>query len=360
MQNKCVYFDGLSALAHPCSLHVEDNALIILLTEHNNAKLVFDKASVANIQLNVNHLTIKIGAYPHKIIEAQGDDVASCYQQLANYGFTNAVTPVFTSYIVPKVIAVVGLFVALCAVGFFVALPWAAEKAATLIPITTEIQLGNSLASSFTESEMVNDSATICANAFVKQLNTGSQYPIHITVIQSPEINAFALPGGNIVVYTGIINKMKTHEEFAALLGHEISHVNYQHSLKSICRTLSSSLFIGVLLGDISGISAGILQQANEFKQLNYSRDLETQADEQGLQLMLRNKISPKGMIDLLTLLQQEASDMPKAMKYFSTHPQTSERINNIKLKPSAKLVFCPNAALQHSFEQLQSTINDK
>ena len=211
MQNKCVYFDGLSALAHPCSLHIEEDALIILLTEHNNARLVFDKLSIANVHLNVNHLTIKIGEYPHKVIEAQGDDVTACYQQLSNYGFTNAITPVFTTYIVPKVIAIVALFVGLCVVGFFVVLPWAAEKAATLIPIKAEIQLGNSLAASFTESEMVNDSATLCANAFVKQLNTGSQYPIHITVIQSSEINAFALPGGNIVVYTGIINKMKTH-----------------------------------------------------------------------------------------------------------------------------------------------------
>ncbi len=177
-------------------------------------------------------------------------------------------------------------------------------------------------------------------------------------MIESEEINAFALPGGKIFVYSEIIKNLNTYEEFAALLGHEISHVSNQHSLKSICRTTASSLLIVCLFGDASGISSGILQQADQFKQLDYSRELETQADDKGYELMLQNKISPKGMLDLLNLLKEESKDMPDFMKYLSSHPETIERIKNIESKKDVSTRFDENQELKSLFEKMKSHLD--
>jgi predicted Zn-dependent protease len=236
-------------------------------------------------------------------------------------------------------------------------LPWVGEKSVALIPVEAEIELGNNIAESIVQSTTELDSATFFSNQFVSNLKTDKTYPLKVTVIQSDEINAFALPGGRIFIYSSIIKKMNTYEEFTALLGHEMSHVSEQHSLKSIGRTIASSFFISLIFGDVSGISAGIIDQANQFKQLNYSRELETDADNKGFEFMLKNKVSPKGMVDLLTLLQKESGDDPSLMKYFSTHPETSERIKNIQNKKSINVRFNENAKLALIFKQLKSQL---
>ena len=108
------------------------------------------------------------------------------------------------------------------------------------------------------------------------------------------------------------------------------------------------------MFGDVTGISSGILQQADQFKQLNYSRELETQADDKGYELMLQNKISPIGMVDLLNLLKDESKGMPDFMKYLSTHPETIERIKNIESKKEVKTQFDENQELKSIFGKIK------
>ena len=120
---------------------------------------------------------------------------------------------------------------------------------------------------------------------------------------------------------------------------------------------MASSFFVSVIFGDVSGITTGVLNQANEFKQLNYSRELETQADDEGYRFMLENKISPNGMLDLLKVLHKESEDVPQLMKYFSTHPQIEERINNIRNKSNFSKRFPVNNELFQIFENLKKQL---
>src|SRR5690606_36345304 len=113
--------------------------------------------------------------------------------------------------------------------------------------------------------------------------------------VDSEEVNAFALPGGKIFVYSGILEKMGSYKELTALLGHEISHVTNRHSLKSMSRNVASSLVLSSVFGDAGGLSVNLISKVNEFKSLDYSRDLETEADNEGLQVMLDNKVDPQG-----------------------------------------------------------------
>ena len=217
--------------------------------------------------------------------------------------------------------------------------------------------MGESIGEIYTRESVMNDSATYYVGEFVKELDLDDTYKIQVRVIESEEINAFALPGGKIFIYSGIIEKMDSYEELVALLGHEVTHVVNRHSLKSICRSAATSIVIASLFGDVTGISSGILSQADQFKQLNYSRELETEADDNGLDVMVQNKVSPKGMIDLLKLLKAEGAEMPQYMKYLSTHPDTDSRISNISANPQAKTNFPANTKLEEIFKKLKRCI---
>ncbi|WP_446914219.1 M48 family metalloprotease, partial [Klebsiella pneumoniae] len=83
-------------------------------------------------------------------------------------------------------------------------------------------------------------------------------------------VNAFAVPGGFIVVHDAILDEMEHHEELAGLLGHEIGHVQLRHSTKAIARSLSYYMLLSLLFGDVSGIAAVIVDNASTLNNLEY------------------------------------------------------------------------------------------
>lgn len=354
----CSYFDGKTAQSHECTIHVDTDNIYIYLTQQSNKTIIWNKKSIHDFQINGNHLVVKHGDYPHETIEYKGEKAISLYDNLSGGTIIKKSGSLWYKNQAALIVGLCVFFIGLGLLAFFVFLPWAGEKSATLIPKDVELSLGDNIAQSVLQTYTEEDSATYYANQFVAQLKTNSNYSIQITVIESDEINAFALPGGKIFVYSEIIKKMNSYEEFAALLGHEMSHVNHQHSLKSICRSAASSIFIAFLFGDVTGISTGILEQANEFSNLNYSRELETDADDSGYEVMIDNRISPKGMIDLLQMLQKESSEMPDLMKYFSTHPETQARIDNIKSKANINTKFPENTELKQLFNNMKSHLD--
>ena len=356
--SQCFYYDGLTAQAHECSIHITDEYLYIYLKINSDDAIIWKRNLINHFDLNGSQLIIKYGAYPHQTIECNGEDSILFFDKLSTSNIAKQTKSIWIKNKIPFAISLCIAFVIICVISYFFILPWIGEKSVALIPKNAEAELGNSIAESILKSSTEEDSATYFTNRFLSKLQTNSSYSIQITVIESEEINAFALPGGRIFIYSGIIKKINSYEELVALIGHETTHVIEQHSLKSICRSAASSLFISFLFGDITGISSGILAQADQFKQLNYSRELETEADDKGFEFMIQNKISPKGMINLLTLLKMESESSSSYMKYFSTHPETDERIKNIESKSNMSLVFDKNEELIQIFNKIKDHID--
>ena len=152
---------------------------------------------------------------------------------------------------------------------------------------------------------------------------------VNLYIINQSVVNAFALPGGKIIVYEGLLRKMDNYQQLAALLGHEYSHIELKHATRNLFRTLSGSLFISLLAGDAHGVGSFVLQNANQLKQLGYSRSLEKAADINGLKLMEANRIKPDGMAQLFEVLKKaEGGNEP--VSFLSTHPLTTERIDYV------------------------------
>lgn len=228
-------------------------------------------------------------------------------------------------------LAIIALFILFLLVGAYLwFMPWLGERIANSFSKETEISLGEQMYESMIPQYKIDSGKTVILNEFYKELHYDVGYPVTITVVDSKEMNAFAMPGGHIVVYSTILENMKTPEELAALLGHEASHIGLRHSLRNIFRDLSRKMFLALLFGNDSGITAVVVSNANALKQLEYSRSLETEADDNGLQLMEKNNINVQGMVRLMQMLKNESGGA-ESSAFLSTHPVFKDRIQHIE-----------------------------
>jgi predicted Zn-dependent protease len=187
-----------------------------------------------------------------------------------------------------------------------------------------EKQLGEQMFNATVPQTLVDERRTVIIQAFADKLNLSENYHIRVTVLRAREINAYAVPGGHIVVYTGLLDKMESYDELVALLGHEVSHINERHTTRSILKELSTKLFL-IFFMDVSQVGAVLLLNADKLRELSYSRSLEKEADEEGLKIMQRNKIDVNGMLKMFNRLKE--ADTTETPVFLNTHPLTQKRI---------------------------------
>lgn len=229
-----------------------------------------------------------------------------------------------------KLALVAGIIIAVLLAAYLWLFPYLGERVAMSFSKDYEISMGEQMYTSIAAAYKIDAHKTTIINQFYKQLHYNVDYPIQITVVESGEMNAFAIPGGHIVVYDAMLERMKTPEELAALLAHEGSHVALRHSLRNIFRSLARKMFLALLIGNDAGIMSVVIGNADELKGLQYSRKLETEADDSGVQLMVKNQVNPQGMLRLMQLLQKE-SQAPQTPEILNTHPVFKNRIANIE-----------------------------
>jgi Zn-dependent protease with chaperone function len=155
------------------------------------------------------------------------------------------------------------------------------------------------------------------------RLTGGSQkYHYRFHVAEDPQVNAFALPGGHVVVFTGLLRSAQSADEVAGVLAHEASHIRLRHALRNMIHALGWRAVLGVALGDYSGGIWG--DMARELGELSYSRDLEREADLEGLVLLRRAGLPPEGMASFYERLAKLEKAPPPLL---SSHPAGMERL---------------------------------
>ena len=245
-------------------------------------------------------------------------------------------------------LGIVGVLVA----AYFLIVPWLSEKFASTVSVKTEEQFGNAVYDALALSAQEDKTATVILNDFFKELKVTTDYNIRITVVKSEIVNAFALPGGNIVVYSALLKQLKTYPELAALLSHEFVHVNNKHSTKSIFRQLGSRIFLSLLFGKFGSVTSVMIDQADKFKSLKYSRRLEKEADMEGLIILKERKINTEGFAALFKHLKDSApvSAMPE---FLNSHPDIDNRVEYNR-NASKNATVEENERLKTIFEKLK------
>ncbi len=159
-------------------------------------------------------------------------------------------------------------------------------------------------------------------------------------IVEDAELNAFALPGGHVVIHSGLISNAGSYEELAGVLAHELSHVTQRHHARGLINDVGMMALLGGIIGDGSDFYSSILYGGAQLTLLKYSRDMETESDTKGWEYLLKAGINPKGMISFFEKLEKEhekviAKEAEGVMSFMSTHPETKERIKSLEEKYS-------------------------
>ena len=164
-----------------------------------------------------------------------------------------------------------------------------------------------------------------------------SDYPFTFTVLDTPLVNAFALPGGYVYVTRGILAMVNSESALASVIGHEIGHVTARHSAKRYNNQMFAGLgaaILGAASGD-SGVANSLNQGAQAYL-MSYSRNQEYQSDELGVRYSTRAGYDPYAAADMLSSLDAEhklqlilanRAGEPEKSDFFSTHPNTQDRV---------------------------------
>jgi predicted Zn-dependent protease len=162
--------------------------------------------------------------------------------------------------------------------------------------------------------------------------------PYSFRAVNATYVNAYAFPGGSIACTRGILLEMENEAELAALLGHELGHVNARHTAEQMSKGTITSLIL-------TGVSAYAEQQSSNLAELTtglgniaagallakYSRDNEREADSLGMRYMVQSNYSPEGMVGLMDILRSMSKRKPNAIEtMFSTHPMSDERYQTV------------------------------
>ncbi|MBI3775150.1 MAG: M48 family metallopeptidase [Gammaproteobacteria bacterium] len=158
------------------------------------------------------------------------------------------------------------------------------------------------------------------------RLTAGSKYSYHWYIAKDAQVNAFAMPGGYVVVNAGLIQAADTAEEVAGVLAHEVQHVERRHSLKGMVQNLGWSVAVNLALGQVGADAwAGMATQLGGLK---FGRDYETEADVLGLAALTKAHIDAHGMLRFFEKLQQQDGT---TITLLSTHPATADRLAALK-----------------------------
>lgn len=219
-------------------------------------------------------------------------------------------------------------------------IPALADLVTPVIPTSWEVALGESVVPQLapadrrcTDDRLRNSVDGIVARLAAAQPD--SPYRFHVTVVDGPVFNAFAAPGGQIVVFRKMLQSAEKPEDLAGVLAHEMQHIARRHAMKALVRDLSTAAIVGAVFGDITGIGALAVQAGRTLTTLHYSRETEAEADREGLRLLQAARVDPAGMIRFFETLKKQAGDAGLPA-YLSTHPDTDERLAAMKALAAA------------------------
>ncbi len=215
---------------------------------------------------------------------------------------------------------------------------------ADTLPLSWEQQAGEKLFALHRASGKIVDDAKVkeSLQRFIDPLvvelkKTG--YDPKVFIEKSEELNAFALPGGYVVLNSEVLQRADSPEEVLGVLAHEFAHVSERHVLRGLISTIGIYFGVSILIGDYAGSFAALGDALPHLINLSFSRDYEREADNIGVSFLQRANINPRGMVSFFKKIEEEEkkvaaiSDIPASLSFLSTHPNTVERVAALEKK---------------------------
>src|SRR5215472_9677749 len=213
------------------------------------------------------------------------------------------------------------------------AIPFAADRLAPMVPRAVERRLGDAAAAQIkTVFGGKSCNAAAGQKAFDKLVGTlreaaGLDVDVVSSVVATPVPNAIALPGGQMLLFSGLLDKAENPDEVAGVLAHELGHQKHRDNLRNLIHNGSTSFLIGLLFGDVTGSGAAIFA-ARTLMTSSYSRDVEQNADTFAMDLMqqLGRPTRPMGEL-MFRVTGKQGND---GLSILASHPLTEDRLKRM------------------------------
>ena len=215
--------------------------------------------------------------------------------------------------------------VVLAITGIALGWPWVADLLVRATPLSAEIALGEAVESKlFAEARRCDrpGGAEALQNLVARLApHAGAAMPLSVTVLDDPQVNAAAMPGGRIVIFRGLLRAAVSPEEVAGVVAHEMGHAAARHGMRGLYRGLGLSLLAGLLSGGGTLADAAVW-----FATMAHSRDFEREADRRAVAMLGAAGIGTEGLIDFFARMEARRGDPSGLLAYAASHPPSAER----------------------------------
>ena len=212
-------------------------------------------------------------------------------------------------------------------------LPLAADRLAPLVPEALERRIGDAaerqIGVIFGGKTCSNTSGRAAFSKLMTQISqaAGIDRPVRASVLDTPVPNAFALPGGKVYLFSGLLAKAENPDEIAGVLAHELGHVRHRDNTRNMIYSGGTSFLIGLLFGDITGSSA-LVFASRSLIAASYSREAEQGADDFSISVMHRLGRPTKPMGELIFRITGNQAE--NTLSILSNHPLTEDRLKHL------------------------------
>jgi Zn-dependent protease with chaperone function len=352
--NALCFGQEFPASGAPCLVHVEAHGFTLTFAsdtpERRSEDVSFSDLTVSAGGQDHDQLVVKwVGPQGERTLYLKNPDVIRAFRQAAPDHLTDPLERAAERVRQVRhrrrtVWSAVGGVILAFVLGLWFGADLLVKLAVARIPVEWEQKLGESAYKDFLAHQdiMKEGIAVSAVNEMTSRLTSqipNNPYKFEVTVVKSDVVNAFALPGGYIVVFTGLMKKADSGEEVAGVMGHELNHVLQRHGLERIVKQLGLVAVVSIVLGDQQGLVGLAKQLGVELLTLKFGREQETEADLTGLHLLYRAKIDPSGMISFFQRLSEKDEGRNE---WLSTHPMSQGRANRLKAELAAMPKLSP------------------
>ena len=361
MQFSATYFDGISSASHEVNIYTNHNEWKISIADQNKLNefsktIIWKTNSIKKSEVYTKDLVAFTygNTFPFQRIESSDKEFIKYVNHKKE--FSNQLDVKLHKSIGKSITFLLSGILSFSLILYFWIFPFVAVNFAKNLAKENVITFGNYVYNNLANTLHINEEQSEKLQDFVNTLHIKSEFPIRVKVSTSNQLNAFAISGGTIVVYSGLLEKIESEHQLTALIGHEVSHIEERHILKNLARDISGSIFFSIIFGDANGVTSILKDNAHRFSQLSFSRSLEKEADLFGLELMKYNHLDLNGMHELFEILKEETSAYTP--KYLSSHPILDDRIKYSKEIADKENNIVNNSLLKEKWNILKHSLD--
>jgi len=336
MAGSAAYFDGKVATGRPANVHFSDNELVIVCTDGLEIRWQLSNLRYVDPPIDGQPARLRnLYEHPDRLTLADDFDLAALKSRCPDLakGHTGwsrnwRRIVLWSGAAVFSVIFMIG-----------VAIPMIAHEIALNLPKTLEMRLGAQAKEQIITALSIrqptsSNKSMVCKGGGLDDLDQlistlynewDVDQKINVEVINLDIENAFALPGGNILVFDGLLRNLKHPNELAGILAHETAHIHYRHPTEIFLKEIGTFALLGLVFGDVTGASvmAGL---GKILIGTAYSREAERTSDEFGVAVMNEADFDARPLAEFLLRLDAKLGDLENIFSFVLTHPGSKSR----------------------------------